>query len=151
LFVCFFRQFEFPVAKKILRAHLAAGPALSFNSVLAACPAGTGVIRDETPDGILVPVRVEDTTWICLGATAAVGLDVPLSPLISLAFESRYFFAPRKKLRWTWTPGVYDGFRGRIIAFDFDEAAAAENAEETTPMTVAPSFFQIAAGLKLVF
>ncbi len=36
-------------------------------------------IRDGLTDAILVPVRVEDTTWISPGATAGAGLDLPLS------------------------------------------------------------------------
>ncbi len=150
-FVCFFHQIEFPLAKKILRAHLAAGPALSFNSVLIASQAGAGVIRDEKADGIIVPVRVEDTTWISLGATAGAGLDVPLSPSLALAVEGRYYYAPRKNFSWTWTPGVYDGLFGRVTACDFSRDAAAREAKETTPLTVDPSFIQIAVGLKLIF
>jgi len=150
-FICFFNEIKFPFAKKTLRAHLAAGPVLSFNSVLTASQAGAGVIQDEKADGILVPVRVEDTTWISLGATAGVGLDIHLSPSLALAVEGRYYYAPRENLSWTWTPGVYDGLFGRITACDFSGEAAAQNERKTTPLTVDPSFIQIAAGIKLIF
>lgn len=151
LFICFFNKIEFPFGRKTLQAHLAAGPALSFNSVLTASQAGAGLIRDEKTDGIIVPVRVEDVTWISLGATAAVGLDIRLSPSLALVVEGRYYYAPRKNFSWTWTPGVYDGMFGKIAAYDFGEEAAAQNERETTPLTVDPSFIQIAGGIKLIF
>ena len=150
-FICFFNKIEFPFGQKILRAHLAAGPALSFNSVLTASQAGTGLIQNEKADGILVPVRVEDTTWISLGATAGVGLDIHLSPSLALAVEGRYYYAPRKNFFWTWTPGVYDGLFGKIAAYDFGDETAGQNERETTPLTVDPSFIQIAGGIKLIF
>ncbi|MDD8032478.1 MAG: hypothetical protein PHF93_01545 [Acidobacteriota bacterium] len=150
-FIGVFKSFEFRFAGKALRAHVAAGPALFFHSILTSSQAGAVAIRDGLTDAILVPVRVEDTTWISPGATAGAGLDLPLSPALSLAVEGRYGFAPRKEFSWIWTPGVYDGIFHRVAAFNFDEAAAAREAGRTTPLSVDPSFFQIAIGLKLIF
>ncbi len=63
-FIGIFKSFEFRFAGKALRAHIAAGPALFFHSILTSSQAGAAAIRDGLTDAILVPVRVEDTTWI---------------------------------------------------------------------------------------
>jgi hypothetical protein len=151
VFLCYFNSLNFRLGQKILRAYISLGPTLSFNSVLTSNRAGAPVIRDGQADGVLVPVRVADTTWISIGATAGLGLDIPLSPSLAVSVEARYFAAARKSLSWTWTPGVYDGVLGNLDACEFDEKAARRNADETTRFSANPSFVQIAGGIKLIF
>ncbi|MHB8055565.1 MAG: hypothetical protein ACYDH3_10000 [Candidatus Aminicenantales bacterium] len=151
VFVCLYKNLDFRLGQKALRAHISLGPTLSFNSVLTSSRAGAPAVRDGKADGFFVPIRVEDTTWISIGATAGLGLDIPLSPSLALSFEARYFYAARESLSWTWTPGVYDGVLGNLDACVFDETAARRNASETTRFTTDPSFVQIAGGIKLIF
>lgn len=151
VFLCLFNKMDVRLGKKTIRTHLAAGPALFLNSVLTQTTAGAALSREEKTDAFLIPVSVADTTWIILGATAGVGLDIPITPSLALALEGRYFYAPRKNVRWSWTPGIYDGAFREIAAFDFDAAAAGRQDGDTTYLTVDPSFVQIACGLKLIF
>ena len=151
VYLCFYNRLEFRVGEKTLQLNLSLGPTLAFNSVLASSRAGAVAVRDGEADGFLVPVQVEDTTWVSIGATAGLGLDVPLTKKLALTVQARYFYAERKSFSWKWTPGVYDGLRGRLADCAFDERDARLAAGDTTLFSVNPSLLQIAAGIKLIF
>lgn len=151
VYVCYYNRLDFRVGEKTLQLNLSLGPTLSFNSVLTSSRAGAVAVRDGEADGFLVPIQVEDTTWVSLGATAGLGLDVPLTRKLALTVQARYFYAERKSFSWKWTPGVYDGLRGRLTGCAFDERAARLAEGDTTLFSVNPSFLQIAAGIKLIF
>jgi opacity protein-like surface antigen len=151
VFFCLFNKFDLKLGKQTLRGHLAAGPAIFFSSVLADIAAGAAVVRDGKADAIIVPIKVADTTWISLGATAGIGLDIPLSRSLALALEGRYFYARRKNFRWQWEPGVYSGVFGALPSVDFSAQAASAYDRDTSFLTIDPSFVQVACGLKFIF
>jgi hypothetical protein len=151
VFLCYYNRVDLRLGKKTLHLNISLGPTLSFNSVLAKSRAGAVAVRDGAADGYLVPVRVEDATWISVGAMAGLGLDFPLTPSLALTVQGRYFYAARKSLPWTWTTGVYDGILGNLADCEFDERAAQLAAGKTTRFSANPSFVQIAGGIKLVF
>lgn len=151
LYLCYYNNMDIRLGETMLQLGISLGPTLSFNSILAAARAGAVAVRDGEADGFLVPVQVEDTTWISVGATAGLGLDLPLTSSVALTFQARYFYAERKAFSWTWTSGVYEGLRGRLPECEFDERAAMIAASDTTRFSANPSFFQIAGGIKVIF
>lgn len=151
VFLCLFNKFEVKLWGQTLRAYVTAGPALFLNSVLAEVRGGAALVRGGEADAFLIPVAVADTTWVTFGATAGVGLDIPLSKSLALNLEGRYFYATRKNFPWNWEPGVYNGLFGRLTALEFEAAAAAAYDRDTTYLTIDPSLIQIAGGLKVIF
>jgi len=151
VFLCIFNKMDIRLGSKRLRAYLAAGPLLSLNSVFAEVRGGAAALRDEKADAFVIPVAVADTTWISFGATAAAGLDIPLSTSLALTVEGRYYYSRRKNFSWHWAPATVDGLFGEIPAFNFDAEAAGRYDRDTSYLTIDPSFIQLACGLKLIF
>ncbi len=151
IFFCLFNKFEVKIGAKALRAYVTAGPAFFLNSVLAEVRGGAALIQADKADAFLIPVAVADTTWVSFGATAGLGLDLPLSKSLALTVEGRYFYSQKKNFAWTWTPGVYNGVFGEISGFDFDSTTAARYDRDTTRLTIDPSLIQVACGIKIIF
>ncbi|MBM3294200.1 MAG: hypothetical protein FJY82_06700 [Candidatus Aminicenantes bacterium] len=141
------------------KGTLSLGPALFFNAIVVDAfggaagwlPAGPGGVPDERADAFRVPVVVEDKTWISLGGDIGLALDYQFSRPLALTVEGRFFYAPKKNLAWKWEPGPATGLTGEIPAYDFTPAMADVYIQNTTPITLQPSYFHFAAGLKLVF
>jgi opacity protein-like surface antigen len=151
IFLCLHNKFQIPLGGKKIQAFTSIGPVIFLNSVLTETTAGAGAVVGDKADAFLIQASVADTTWAAFGATAGGGVDLRLSNSLALTLEARYYYAPRKNFAWTWTPGIYDGVFKAVTGLDFNQALAAENERNMTPLTVNPSFVQIAGGIKFIF
>jgi hypothetical protein len=146
-------------AGRKIKGSLFIGPALFFNSLSVNAAAGAGAViqtsvggvPDERADAFEIPVSVEDKSWVSLGGNLGLAFDYQVIRPLALTLEGRFFYAPKKNLVWKWEAGSVGGLYGNIPQLDFTETMAAENMENTTPITVKPSCFQISAGIKIVF
>jgi hypothetical protein len=84
------------------------------------------------------------------GVNPGAGFGVKFSPSLALVVEARYFFCPKKDLVWMIATGTYDGiFYTTIKGVNFDAGDAEFVAGNTTTFQVNPSFFMVAAGIKI--
>ena len=142
-----------------LGVRLSGGPALFNNSIQESSTIGWGVswywtennVPNQSIDAIAVAARIPKTSWTAIGFNAGAGLSYSISPGVALVVDGRYFFCPKKHFPWTLLIGTYDGvFYTTMKNIDFDADDADDALSKMTSFQVNPSFFQIAAGVKIV-
>ena len=155
------------IRKEKIEGFLSGGLTLFLNSLQSASAAGYGVsdIKSiwtyippvwsvtiiQTIDAIRPELTIEEYSWTALGFNIGGGLDYKLSEKIALTAEGRYFFCPAKEIPWSWKDGFYPGIYNVIPEWEFRYDKAEEAEEKTTPLSVRPAFFRLAAGLKIFF
>jgi hypothetical protein len=143
------------------------GLSVFLNSFLAEMPGGVEAVEpvwkasggspsilylaDEKLDALKVPLTAPDTTWTALGVNFGAGFDIWIGRSAALSVEARYYLCPAKTFDWGWTPGVYNGIGAKITGWNFTADAARAAGQQTTGLSVNPSFFQVSAGIRFYF
>jgi hypothetical protein len=143
------------------------GLSVFLNSFLAEMPGGVEAVEpvwkasggspsilylaDEKLDTLKVPLTAPDTTWTALGVNFGAGFDIWIGRSAALSVEARYYLCPAKTFDWGWTPGVYNGIGAKITGWNFTADAARAAGQQTTGLSVNPSFFQVSAGIRFYF
>ncbi len=102
-------------------------------------------------DFFAIPTFI-DESWTGFGFNVGGGIDIRFSPSMAFTVEARYFYSASKELFWTWQTGTYDPFYfgfPEMSGWTFDDLSYAD--ENTTSLTIKPSFFSFSGGFKFFF
>lgn len=103
-------------------------------------------------DALKIPIRINEESWTAFGGNIGGGIDYKFTESVGIILEARYFFCPKKTFDWDWQAGVYDSvIYEYFTGVDFTEALAELYEEDTTAVTVNPSFFQFSIGIIIFF
>jgi hypothetical protein len=152
-----------------LGIFVSGGPTVFFSSFSAETAFGFGFTKTDPPvvpapkvdqfvDALGVGLELVDRSWNALGANVAVGAVYRLGDSLGLTLEGRFFAGPKKIFRWDFVLGEYDGlyFSGdypilRAVPFTAEDVTFIGDRGTMTELTVNPSFFRLAAGIKFAF
>lgn len=101
-------------------------------------------------DAAQIPLTI-DESWAGHGMNVGAGIDFRISENLAITADARYYYCPSKDINWNWQTGRYTGIFYRDFSAEVDMEAVEFLEEHTTSLTVKPSFFQIAAGIKFYF
>ena len=103
-------------------------------------------------DALKIPIRINEESWTAFGGNIGGGIDYRFTESVGIILEARYFFCPEKTFDWDWQAGVYDSvIYEYFTGVNFTEAYAELYEEDTTAVTVNPSFFQFSIGIIIFF
>jgi hypothetical protein len=145
--------------------NASAGPAVFLNSARASATAGFGVsevttILTYTPpdwtqtivqnlDAVPAALEIAKTRWTSVGFNAGLAGECTFGGGLAAILDIRFFYSPPKDIGWTWTPGTFPGMIDPASSWTVSADLARYAETRTTAFHVDPSYFQIAAGVKL--
>jgi len=96
-----------------------------------------------------IPVNI-DESFNAHGLNGGGGIDLKFADNIGITINAHYYFTPIRELNWEWNPGTYKGVFGNLV-FSLDRQILKSLEEETTPLKINSSFFQVSGGIKFYF